>query len=550
MNCPQCHGEVREGEHFCRNCGLAQAFSETPTVPVSEQVNDSSPPDPLLSQILDSKYQLVERLGEGGMGTVYRARRLHIGDEVAVKILLQKYVSGGEAVERFRREARAAAVLRHPNIVTIHDFGEARGADAPAYIVMELVEGTSLRNLLQCDGRLSPERAVQLLRGVCAGVGAAHRRHIVHRDLKPDNIIIVPPEREGEPETVKVIDFGIAKLRDSEGVTTLTQAGAFMGTPHYMSPEQCRGETLDERSDIYSLGAILYEMLCGTPPFIGSTLTAIVAKHLTEAAPPMAPTLAVSPALERVCLRALAKRAEERYQSVESFYEELAQALDSPRQETAAQAHVTRPVTSGDDATSASFARATNDSQVNVTRSALAPTLLADDGMRTVPSYAARQSPPNAASMVSNAANALPSARGLLPLRKFGIWGALISFPLSLAIGFFARWVRWTTSPQAYDEFVLELLTMALRDALFGAFLGIALSEFRRAGARWAVTTTDWARPLIVYGASAAAILMAPFVLLRTSLFVLPLALAFSGFVAGVLVCGIRLAVQKLASHR
>src|SRR5918994_2191130 len=129
------------------------------------------------------------RLGEGGMGTVYRARRLHIGDEVAVKVLHPKYVADADAVERFRREARSAAIIRHANVVTIHDFGEARASGAPAYLVMELVRGTSLRELLRREGRLAPARAVSLMSDICAGVGVAHREGVVHRDLKPDNVI-------------------------------------------------------------------------------------------------------------------------------------------------------------------------------------------------------------------------------------------------------------------------------------------------------------------------------------------------------------------------
>ena len=154
--------------------------------------------DVLVGQILDSKYELIKRLGQGGMGAVYRARRKHIGDEVAIKVLLDKFVAGNEATERFRREARAAAMLRHPNVVAIHDFSDGAGASSPAYIVMELVEGRSLRDLLDQEGRIAAERLVTLMRGVCSGVSAAHRKGVVHRDLKPDNIIIIPPERAGD----------------------------------------------------------------------------------------------------------------------------------------------------------------------------------------------------------------------------------------------------------------------------------------------------------------------------------------------------------------
>jgi serine/threonine-protein kinase len=162
-----------------------------------------------------------------------------IGDEVAVKVLHQRLTGDEKLVERFRREARAAAQLHHPNVVTIHDYGEARGAEAFAYIVMELVHGESLRELLRREGRLEAPRAVSLMRDVCAGVGAAHRRGIVHRDIKPDNIIVTPEDEDRPAESVKVVDFGIAKLRDMAAEnSTLTEAGTMVGTLFYMSPEQ------------------------------------------------------------------------------------------------------------------------------------------------------------------------------------------------------------------------------------------------------------------------------------------------------------------------
>lgn len=331
MICPQCQEVLKDNARFCSNCGLSFAPFHTPTERVEGSEDETlSLPDPLINHVLDSKYELVARLGEGGMGAVYRARRMLIGDEVAVKVLLKKFVADTEAVERFRREARAAAMLRHPNVVTIHDFGEARGDDAPAYIVMELVEGESLRDLLRREGRIETERAVPLMRDICAGVGAAHRRNIWHRDLKPDNVIILAPDEDRERETVKVVDFGIAKLRDLSGAPTLTQTGAVMGTPYYMSPEQCRGESLDARSDVYSLGAMLYEMLAGAPPFTASNSTGVIAKHLTETPRPLPKDSRVPPALEAAMIRALAKDPEERQQDASAFSRELQVALKPP----------------------------------------------------------------------------------------------------------------------------------------------------------------------------------------------------------------------------
>jgi serine/threonine protein kinase len=333
MKCPQCQHVLRDDARFCDGCGISMISFDTPTerIDPGALADILSPPDPLLGQVLDSKYELVARLGEGGMGMVYRARRVHIGDEVAVKVLHRSFVADEDAVERFRREARAAAMLRHPNVVTIHDFGEARGTAAPAYIVMELVEGASLRVLLRSVGRLAPARAVALMQDICAGVGAAHRRGIVHRDLKPDNIIVLPPDVEGERETAKVVDFGIAKLRDhAAALPTLTQAGTLIGTPYYMSPEQCRGDELDARSDVYSLGAVLYEMLAGAPPFIATHMTGVVTKHLTEPPQPFAPDAAIPRILESVCLRALSKDVNARQPEATTFGRELQAALSAP----------------------------------------------------------------------------------------------------------------------------------------------------------------------------------------------------------------------------
>lgn len=279
--------------------------------------------------MLDGKYHLQKRIGSGGMGAVYLARRIHIGDEVAVKVLHPKYVSEADAVERFRREARAAAMLRHPGIVAIYDFGEAR-EQSPAYIVMELVNGVSLRALLQQERRLEAARAVALVREICAAVGAAHRNNVVHRDLKPDNVLVLAPEPHDEVEKVKVLDFGIAKLRDLAPDQSLTQTGAVMGTPYYMSPEQCRGAALDARSDVYSLGAMLYELIAGQPPFTANTITGVVAKHLTEAPAPLSLHAPILPALEAAVMRALAKSPELRQADATDFARDLQSALRAP----------------------------------------------------------------------------------------------------------------------------------------------------------------------------------------------------------------------------
>ncbi len=354
MNCTSCQHELPNEALFCSSCGMATGeINLRPTIKNSPETNanirsrDLEPqPDPRVGLILDSKYELVERLGEGGMGTVYRARRLHIGDEVAVKLLSHDVTRDRQAIERFRREARSAALIRHPNVVSIHDFNDqsSGGDQREAYIVMELVKGESLRQLLEREGRLSPERAVKLMLDICAGVGVAHRQGLLHRDLKPDNVIVSPPAHEGEHETAKVVDFGLAKVRDE--VSPLTQSGTLMGTLYYMSPEQCRGDELDARTDVYSLGAMLYEILSGGPPFRANNLTGLITKHLHEAPPTLDYSLGVPPALSSICFRALAKARDDRPADALVLSRELEAALASKDKHTIQSQDIAPPTVS------------------------------------------------------------------------------------------------------------------------------------------------------------------------------------------------------------
>jgi serine/threonine protein kinase len=335
MNCPHCQKALRDDSRFCTGCGQALDNPSNSTTQIHEskpEVISTRVGDPLLGHILDGKYQLISRLGAGGMGTVYRARRVHIGDDVAVKVLHTKYVAEHDAIERFRREARAAAQLRHPNVVVIYDYGEAPDAGVLGYIVMELVEGQSLGDILKREGRLKPERAIALMRQICAGVGAAHKRNIIHRDLKPDNIVVLPSDGNDE-ETVKVVDFGLAKLRDKLGLDahSLTQTGMIMGTPYYMSPEQCRGDDLDSRADVYSLGAILFEMLVGDRLFNAPSAAAVIVKHLMDPAPLLPNIDQLPPALTTICSRALSKEATDRQADASELAREINAALDESR---------------------------------------------------------------------------------------------------------------------------------------------------------------------------------------------------------------------------
>ena len=318
--CPSCQLFLNKEAMFCADCGLplSLAGANNPH-PYYEHTYQSSLPtvrlydvDPLIGHTIDGKYELIAKLGQGGMSVVYRARRAHIGDDVAVKILLGKFVKDDAALARFKREARAAAMLRHPNVITIHDFGETDDDNAPAYIVMEFVRGAPLRELLKNENRFSVERAMHLMRGICGGVGAAHRQGVVHRDLKPENILVVPPDDDFEFESVRVVDFGLAKLLAEAGGGP---GGAIVGTPYYMSPEQGMGEPLDTRSDVYSLGAMFYEMLSGTRPFDAETVSGVINRHLYEPPPPFSESLKVPRRISTAIMQALAKDPDARPQT-------------------------------------------------------------------------------------------------------------------------------------------------------------------------------------------------------------------------------------------
>ena len=274
----------------------------------------------MLGRSIDGRYRIDSLIGAGGMGTVYRATRVLIGDEVAIKILHQDHTDANSS-ERFRREAQAAARLKHPNAVSIYDFGIS--TDGLQYLVMEVVEGESLREKLS-HGPLNFATAVEVTSQVCAALDEAHRRHIIHRDIKPDNILL---DSNAGGLRVKVLDFGIARLRD-DTAGHLTQTGSVMGTPHYMSPEQCLGENLDPRADIYSVGIVLYEMLCGRVPFNSPVSTAVVVQHVSQPPPSLhSINPAIPEAVEEVVLHAIQKNRGDRPATAGALAQELIVAL-------------------------------------------------------------------------------------------------------------------------------------------------------------------------------------------------------------------------------
>ena len=336
MICPNCETRNKEGVSFCTSCGTElpktaplssdspQSAADTKTKGLESAAARSAKVSDLVGQTLDRKYKIVAKIGAGGMGAVYKAKRIHIGDLVAIKVLHSDLVGDQMAIERFRREARAAARLKHPNAVGIHDFAVSSGG--LVYIVMELVDGKSLGALIKNQDPLDPSFVAEVLYKVCSALDEAHRQNIVHRDLKPDNILVT--RARGGVE-VKVLDFGIAKLRDlSPGSNTLTGKGTIVGTPLYMSPEQCMGEEIDRRSDIYSLGVVLYEMLTGVVPFDSPTPTAVIVQHVTVAPPPLRQVnREISPGIEQAVLHALEKRKEDRPQTAGELAAEFASGM-------------------------------------------------------------------------------------------------------------------------------------------------------------------------------------------------------------------------------
>lgn len=291
------------------------------------QADAESQPCLAAGTVLAGRYEIDRLIGEGGMGEVYLARHKTIDKLLAVKILAPERARKPRTVSRFLQEAKAASKIRHENIVDITDFGEFDGL---AFFVMEYLDGEDLSAIVKREGRLSWKRARAITMQVLEGLGAAHGVGIVHRDVKPHNCFVSP--RESNPEFVKLIDFGIAKLRDGSSEEQLTQTGAIMGTADYMSPEQGQGMELDGRSDLYSVGVILYRMLTGAVPFKAGNPMATVYQHVhTDPKPPSeaCPEAGLGREADAVVLKALAKNPDDRYANAAEFIAALRAVEDA-----------------------------------------------------------------------------------------------------------------------------------------------------------------------------------------------------------------------------
>ena len=269
--------------------------------------------------VVDARYSVRGRIGSGGMADVYLADDEHLGRQVALKVLHRRFARDQQFVERFRREASAAAGLQHPNVVSVYDRGEH---DGTYYIAMENLPGRTLRELLRQEAPLSQERAINFGIQILNAAGFAHKRGVVHRDFKPHNVIVAVDD------SLKVTDFGIARA----GASEMTETGSIMGTAQYLSPEQAQGKPVDHRSDLYSIGIMLYEMLAGRVPFTGDSAVAIALKHVNDVPQPLSQLRPdIHPVLEAAVMRAIAKDPAHRYQSADEFIAALEEARSAIR---------------------------------------------------------------------------------------------------------------------------------------------------------------------------------------------------------------------------
>ncbi|NVB85338.1 MAG: protein kinase [Kofleriaceae bacterium] len=325
MTCPHCATQLAVDARFCPACGKATAPTDSGSWPRGA----AAAPD-LIGKEIAGRYRILAKLGEGGMGAVYRGEQISLKRAVAVKLLRPELGANQVILRRFNAEAEAVAKLSHPNTVNIYDFGQ--DTDGSLFIAMEFIEGRSLRSAISKDGPFHPARAIAISLQISASLSDAHSHSIVHRDLKPDNVML--QDRGRQKDVVRVLDFGIAKLRDDSRATqqAMTQAGDMLGTPQYMAPEQIRGEAIDGRTDIYALGCLIYEMVTGRMPFEAPTVMAMLSKHLLEQVVPPSqrrPDLALPATIDQLVLGAMAKDPKSRPATMDQFGEMLQALLAS-----------------------------------------------------------------------------------------------------------------------------------------------------------------------------------------------------------------------------
>jgi serine/threonine-protein kinase len=304
---PRSGGALNEGSQLQVGAVLLSVARRSMTAPPGGPATEDDEPPLAPGTVLAERYRVHELLGRGGMGAVYRAEHLALGNTMAVKVLRSSHGAHADLVRRFQREAVAASQIRHPGIVEVTDFG--RTPDGRFYLAMELVDGETLARRLARLGALPVSEALTLVRELAQALGAAHARGIYHRDIKPENVILT---RDG---SAKLADFGIARLAEGPRDARETAAGLIFGTPHYMSPEQAAGQRQDGRSDVYGLGVLLFELLSGAPPFLGASATHVLAAHLLSPVPRLAaqgPHGPIPPALADLVAQMMAKNAAER----------------------------------------------------------------------------------------------------------------------------------------------------------------------------------------------------------------------------------------------
>jgi serine/threonine-protein kinase len=307
--CPQCGGSYDDGIAFC---------------PADGKRTEAPGADSLIGSVIDGRYRVEERIGEGGMGVVYRATHAVLRKPFALKVIRADQATDANIVQRFVREARAASGIGHPNIVNINDFGTT--SDGSLYLAMEFLDGMTLAEAMK-SGAIPYARALEIFIQIAGALEAAHAQGIVHRDLKPENIFLM--REGGQHEFVKVLDFGIAKVKNA--AAKLTSTGLIFGTPHYLSPEQAAGQPVDHRSDIYSLGVIMYEVLAGQLPFAAESVMALMTKHMFEPAPSLREAgHAVPSALDAIVGRCLQKKPELRHASMRELDSDLRRVQLSP----------------------------------------------------------------------------------------------------------------------------------------------------------------------------------------------------------------------------